>query len=178
MGVRRYDKNSYSKKMRREEIIVDTNALLIPGKFGLDIFEELARLGYRHVIVPKMVVNELKKLKEREGESGGEGEGPRLTGKEKMAVNVGYSLLQKYVDTTISEQKRVSGYRFRCTVTIEEGEKKGENGERMTDELIIALAAERKAAVLTNDRRLRTKLSEAGIVTVYLRGRNRLDERA
>ena len=171
--------------MRREEIIVDTNALLIPGKFGIDIFEELERLGYRHVIVPKMVVNELKKLREREregeGESEDEGEGkgggPRLTGKEKMSANVGYSLLQKYVDITISEQERRSGYnRLRCTVTIEEGEKKGEKGEWMTDELIIALAAERKAAVLTNDRELRTKLSESGIVTVYLRGRNRLDE--
>ena len=160
--------------MNRKEIIVDTNALLIPGKFCLDIFEELERLGYQHIIVSKMVVNELEKLREsKEG-----GSGPGLTGKEKMAANVGYSLLQKYVYTTISEQERRPGYRLRCTVTIESGEKRDEKCEWSTDEMIVALAVERKAAVLTNDRELRTKLSAAGIAKVYLRGRNRLDERA
>jgi len=162
--------------MRRKEVIVDTNALLIPGKFGIDIFKELERLGYQHVIVPKMVVNELKKLREREGESKAEKSG--LTGRDKMAANLGYSLLQKYTEPPIpiSEEEDRSGYRLRCRVTIEEGEKTKEKGESMTDELIIALAAEKKAAVLTNDRELRTKLSEAGIARVYLRGKNRLDE--
>ena len=42
--------------------------------------------------------------------------------------------------------------------------------------MIAALTLKRKAAVLTNDEELRTKLSHAGIVTVYLRGRNRLEE--
>jgi len=144
--------------MIRKEVIVDTNALLIPGEFGVDIFEELERLGYVHIIVPRMVLTELDRLRQR----------PGLKGKEKIAANVGCSLIRKYTDT--SEQERMS---TGCTISIEEGEK----GEGDTDEMIAALALKRKAAVLTNDEELRTKLSRAGIVTVYLRGKNRLEER-
>ncbi|MBK5190533.1 MAG: DNA-binding protein [Methanosarcinales archaeon] len=143
--------------MIRKEVIVDTNALLIPGEFGVDIFEELERLGYVHIIVPRMVLTELDMLRDR----------PGLKGKEKIAATVGYSLIRKYTDA--SEQERMS---TGCTISIEEGEK----GEEDTDEMIVELARKRKAAVLTNDEELRTKLSQAGIVTVYLRGRNRLEE--
>jgi len=147
--------------MIRKEVIVDTNALLIPGEFGVDIFEELARLGYVHIIVPKMVLTELDRLRQRSG----------LKGKEKIAANVGYSLIRKYTDT--SEQERMS---TGCTISIEAGAGEVEKGEEHTDEMIVELARKRKAAVLTNDEELRTKLSQAGIVTVYLRGRNRLEE--
>jgi rRNA-processing protein FCF1 len=152
----------------RKEVIVDTNALLIPGIFGIDIFEELERLGYLRVIVPKAVVNELNQLRQRSG----------LKGKERMAANVGYSLIQNYAHTSGQEQEQEHAS-LRCTVTIEEPEEEGEAGgsgeEGDTDELIAALARKRKAAVLTNDEELRTKLTQAGIVTVYLRGRNRLE---
>jgi rRNA-processing protein FCF1 len=148
-----------------KEVIADTNALLIPGIFGIDIFEELARLGYLRVIVPKEVVKELDQLRHRSG----------LKGKERMAANVGYSLIQKYAHTSGQKQERGP---IRCTVTIEEPEEEEGGVEvRDTDELIAALALKRKAAVLTNDEELRTKLTQAGIVTVYLRGRNRLEER-
>jgi rRNA-processing protein FCF1 len=142
----------------RKEVIVDTNALLIPGEFGVDIFGELEKLGYLHVIVPRMVLNELDQLRKRSG----------LKGKERMAAKVGYSLIRKYTDT--SEQERVP---IRCTVSIVEVE---EEGVKDTDEMIATLALKRKTAVLTNDEELRSKLSQAGIVTVYLRGRNRLEE--
>jgi rRNA-processing protein FCF1 len=154
----------------RKEVIVDTNALLIPGIFGIDIFEELERLGYLRVIVPKEVVNELNQLRQRPAAG--------LKGKERMAANVGYSLIQNYAHTTGQEQEREP---IRCTVTIEEPEEgeeeEGGGEEGDTDERIAALAQKRKAAVLTNDEELRTKLTQAGIVTVYLRGRNRLEER-
>jgi rRNA-processing protein FCF1 len=151
----------------RKEVIVDTNALLIPGIFGIDIFEELERLGYLRVIVPKEVVNELNQLRQRPAAG--------LKGKERMAANVGYSLIQNYAHTSGQKQERGP---IRCTVTIEEPEEEEEGGgeEGDTDELIAALAQKRKAAVLTNDEELRTKLTQAGIVTVYLRGRNRLEE--
>ncbi len=149
--------------MKRKEVIVDTNALLIPGEFGVDIFEELARLGYVHILVPGMVVTELDRLRRR----------PGLKGKEKIAANVGYSLIRKYTDT--SEQERTPAG---CTVSIsiEEGAGEVEKEEGDTDAMIAALALKRRAAVLTNDEELRLKLSQAGIVTVYLRGKNRLEE--
>jgi len=149
-------------KASGKEVIVDTNALLIPGEFGVDIFEELARLGYLHIIVPRVVLNELDRLRQRS----------RLKGKEKIAANIGYSLIHRYTNTSGQQEGRMS---VRWRISIEEAE--GEQGERDTDEIITALAVKRKAAVLTNDESLRTKLSRAGVTTVYLRGRNRLEER-
>jgi len=144
----------------RKEVIVDTNALLIPGEFGVDIFEELARLGYVHILVPKKVLTELDRLRQR----------PGLKGKEKIAANVGYSLIRKYIDTS-GQERRSAG----CMVSISIEEVEVE-GMKDTDAMIAALALKRKAAVLTNDEELRTKLSHAGIATVYLRGGNRLVE--
>ena len=141
-------------------MIVDTNALLIPGEFGVDIFDELERLGYEHIIVPEAVLSELDRLRRR----------PNLKGKEKRAAKIGYSLVLKHV---YEEPDR-------CMVTInkEEEEESGvRERERDVDELIVKMALTLKAAVLTSDEPLRRKLSEAGIATVYLRGKSRLEEK-
>jgi rRNA-processing protein FCF1 len=141
--------------MIRKEVIVDTNALLIPGEFGVDIFYELERLGYETVIVPKKVLNELHELKQR----------PGLKGKEKRAAKIGYSLVLTYAS------RQEPG---RCRVTIKEEEEERE--ERDTDDWIAWFALKKKAAVLTNDEKLKRKLTNAGIATVYLRGKCRLEE--
>jgi rRNA-processing protein FCF1 len=140
----------------RKKVIVDTNALLIPGEFGVDIFYELEKLGYTRIIVPKVVLNELDGLRQR----------PGLKGKEKRAAKIGYSLVLKYVHAEPD--------RFTVTINEEEG-----GGERNidTDEWIVELALKKKAAVLTNDELLMRKLSKAGIATVYLRGKSRLEEK-
>lgn len=137
--------------------MVDTNALFIPGGFGVDIFEELERLGYRHIIVLKAVMNELDRLRWD------------LKGKDKRAANVGYSLLLRYLHHKASEQEQMQG---RCRVTLDEADV----GEMNTDELIVDVALKRNAAVLTIDEPLKRKLTKAGIVTVYLRGKCRLEE--
>jgi len=145
---------------------VDTNALLIPGEFGVDIFDELERLGYLHIIVPRVVLNELDTLRKSQG----------LKGRDKIAANVGYSLIQRYTHAAVPRDERMP-IRSRVSIEEVEGEKEKEKEEEDTDEIITALALKRKAAVLTNDEKLRTKLSQAGIATVYLRGGNRLEER-
>jgi rRNA-processing protein FCF1 len=61
----------------------------------------------------------------------------------------------------------------RCRVTIKEEE---EGEERDTDDWIAWFALKKKAAVLTNDEKLKRKLTNAGIATVYLRGKCRLEE--
>ena len=145
--------------MLRKKVIVDTNALLIPGEFGVDIFEELEGLGYEHIIVPEAVLSELDRLRRR----------PNLKGKEKRAAKIGYSLVLKYV------HEEHDG----CMVTINKEEEEEESGgrKRDVDELIAKMALKLKAAVLTSDEPLRRKLSEAGIATVYLRGKSRLEEK-
>lgn len=48
--------------MGKKKIILDTNGLMIPGQFGVEILSELERLGFDSLIVPKPVVLELEKL--------------------------------------------------------------------------------------------------------------------
>jgi len=44
------------------KVIIDTNALMIPFQFNVDIFEELERLGYHTHLVPTSVIRELDTL--------------------------------------------------------------------------------------------------------------------
>jgi len=47
------------------KIILDTNALMVPAEFGVDIFSELARLGFDEWIVPSGVARELERIASR-----------------------------------------------------------------------------------------------------------------
>ncbi|MCX9085136.1 MAG: DNA-binding protein [Candidatus Methanoperedens sp.] len=64
-------------------VIIDTNGLMIPGQFGLDIFSELEQLGYDSYIVAGACVRELEKVRA----SG--------RGKDKMAAKLALSLLSR-----------------------------------------------------------------------------------
>jgi uncharacterized protein len=44
------------------KVILDTNALMVPEQFGVDIFSELLRLGYAEWQVPAAVLGELRSL--------------------------------------------------------------------------------------------------------------------
>jgi len=46
----------------KREVIIDTNGLMIPGQFGIDIFMELKRLGFDSYIVPRASIRELEKI--------------------------------------------------------------------------------------------------------------------
>ena len=48
------------------KIIIDTNGFMIPVQFGVDIFEELKRLGFNEFLVPEAVVFEIERLIKRE----------------------------------------------------------------------------------------------------------------
>ena len=47
----------------KSKVIIDTNGLMIPGQFGIDIFSELEQLGFYSYIVPSASVKELEKIK-------------------------------------------------------------------------------------------------------------------
>ncbi|MDY6865465.1 MAG: DNA-binding protein [Halobacteriota archaeon] len=64
-------------------VIIDTNALMIPANFNLDIFSELERLGFEEFIVPNAVVRELEGLQSK------------LKGREKIAARVALTLLNR-----------------------------------------------------------------------------------
>jgi hypothetical protein len=64
------------------KVVIDTNALMIPGAFGVDIFSELRRLGYDKFLVPRAVVSELERLQ-------------RSRGKERISANIAIDLLKE-----------------------------------------------------------------------------------
>lgn len=117
------------------KVIIDTNALMIPIQFNVDIFDELQRLGFNEFVVPKAVLNELDTLVDRS------------KGKDKMAAKVARSLAD------------------RCEVADITG---------FADDVILGLADDSGAAVLTNDIKLKNRLCEKNITVVYLRQKNRL----
>ena len=128
---------------------MDTNALLIPGTFGIDIYEELEDMGYLEIIIPESVIKELEALSKSE------------KGRTRKAAQIGYQLVLQHLQLADS----------RSRVFIE---RKGRDTNRDTDSEIIRMAKMRDAAVLTNDAELRRRLRQEGIPTVFLRGKNRL----
>jgi len=46
----------------KSKVIIDTNGLMIPGQFGIDIFSELEHLGFYSFIVPSASVKELERI--------------------------------------------------------------------------------------------------------------------
>ncbi|HOW14775.1 DNA-binding protein [Methanosarcina sp.] len=118
------------------KIIIDTNGFMIPVQFGVDIFEELKRLGFNEFYVPEAVVFEIEKLIKRE------------KGSNRTAAKVARSMIE------------------RCRLVA---------GIGPADDVILRLAKEMEAAVLTNDIGLKRRLAEIGIQTVALRQRNKLD---
>lgn len=47
------------------KVLLDANALMVPGQFGVDIFEELERLGFREFLVARPVLLEMMALAAR-----------------------------------------------------------------------------------------------------------------
>jgi rRNA-processing protein FCF1 len=65
------------------KVIIDTNALMVPEQFGVDIFSELLRLGYAKWLVPASVLGELRSLATRADK-----------GKDKIAARVALGLAE------------------------------------------------------------------------------------
>jgi uncharacterized protein len=77
--------------------ILDTNALMTPEQFGVDIFSELQRLGYIECIVPRPVLRELRSLTTKADK-----------GRDKVAARVGLGLAEqcKIMDTAANDADR------------------------------------------------------------------------
>lgn len=117
------------------KVIIDTNGLMIPGQFGIDIFSELKRLGFDSYLVVWASVKELEKIY-TEGR-----------GKDRAAARIALSLMDK------------------CTIIEKNG---------FVDDIIIDMAVDENAAVLTNDVELKKRLCSKGVTIVHLRGKTHL----
>lgn len=133
-------------------IILDTNMLLVPGQYKIDIFDELIRLGYTEFIITNSVVRELlilsKKYKKK---------------KDIMAVNLAMSLLDrcKIVEMDkVMEKQKILRHTDRNTIA---------------DDDILDLADE-IGAVATNDKKLIEDLKKKNVKVVRLRQKKILVE--
>jgi len=79
------------------KVILDTNALMMPEQFGVDIFSELQRLGFLECIVPKPVLRELESLTIKADK-----------GRDKTSARVGLGLAHqcKIMDTAVDGADR------------------------------------------------------------------------
>ena len=79
------------------KVILDTNALMVPEQFGVEIFSELRRLGFTQCLVPGPVLRELKLLTVKADK-----------GRDKVAARVGLGLSEqcKIIDTEIDDADR------------------------------------------------------------------------
>lgn len=117
------------------KVIIDTNGLMIPGQFGVDIFSELKRLGFDSFLIPRASVKELEKIYSQG------------RGKDRAAANIALSLLD------------------RCTIIEKNGS---------ADDIIVEIASDTDAAVLTSDIELKKRLCSKGVTIVHLREKTRL----
>ncbi|SFM62407.1 DNA-binding protein [Methanolobus profundi] len=118
------------------KVIIDTNALMIPVQFNVDIFEELKRLGFDDHLVPRAVINELNILVKT------------LKGADRTAAKVARAMAD------------------RCEIIEAEGH---------ADDVILDLATDLPASVLTNDIGLRKRLQKKDVLVICLRQKNRLE---
>ncbi len=66
-------------------MVIDTNGMMIPGQFGIDIFAELKRLGFDSYIVPRASVRELEKISSQG------------RGKDRTAARIALNLLERCI---------------------------------------------------------------------------------
>jgi rRNA-processing protein FCF1 len=71
------------------KVLVDTNGLMVPAQHGIDVFEELKRLGYDECVVPSAVIDELEALKSR------------LRGSDLAALKVALAALAKETGSAV-----------------------------------------------------------------------------
>lgn len=119
------------------KVLFDANALMVPGQFGVDVFGELERLGYRKFLVPRPVIRELVALA-----------GLADSRRDRAAARIGLALAEG------------------CEVVEASGE---------ADDCLVDLALKTGAAVFTNDKELKKKLSTRGVTVIHLRQRRRLE---
>ena len=129
-------------------VLLDTNFLMIPYQFKIDIFSELDRLipeGYKIVIL-STVVDELKKIQEI------------ARGKDKISARIGLQLIEKK-NLEIIEGLKIT------------------KGLGRADKAILDFACQNKenTIVCTNDKGIKRILKENDIRIICMRGKRKLE---
>jgi len=133
-------------------VIIDTNMLLVPGQFKVDIFTELDRIMDEpyEITILEGSLQELEKIKKTG------------SGADKQAAKLGHMLLEH-------QKKRESAASSNCKgLKILHSSK-----EKTVDDAIVEIA-EDDTLVATNDSGLKRRLLEKGVRVIYLKQQQHL----
>jgi rRNA-processing protein FCF1 len=127
------------------KIIIDTNFLLVPYQFNVDIFSEFQRLfGIYECYIIDKTIQELEKIKS-------------LGGKDKIAANIGLGLIENQKISIINSKKHDL------------------NNNYVDNIIINICKKDNTYVVATNDIELKDKLKKSNIKIIRLRQKKYLD---
>ena len=127
-------------------VLLDTNFMMVPSQFRVDIFTELQRLcsfQYKIAVIEE-TVEELENIIQKQ------------KGKEQKAAELALQLIREKGIQVISSQAK--------TKTL-----------KNADQLILALAEQGNTVVATQDRLLRDQLRAKNIPVIVVRQKNHLE---
>ena len=128
-----------------QKILLDTNFLLIPAAFNVDIFSEFNRI---------FPINTLfildKSLKELEGII------LNQKGKYKQQAKIGLQMVKNYSITTIKTEKHINTYKSTSKILS-------------VDDLIVNFAIKENYIVATQDKEIKAKLKKHNKKAIILR---------
>jgi uncharacterized protein len=134
------------------KVIIDTNMLLVPGQFKVDIFTELDRVIDEpyEIIVLESTIDELRKISET------------ASGADKQAAKLAMMLINHQ-----KERKTAASTRSQCKAL-----KITASSFQYVDDAILEIAEDEFVA--TNDSALKRRLLDKGVRVIYLKQQKHL----
>ena len=127
-----------------QKILLDTNFLLIPAAFNVDIFSELNRLFPRNkLFILDLSIGELKNIELKQ------------KGKYKQEARLGLQMIKKYKISTIKTEKHINASKSTSTIPV--------------DNLIVDFALTGGYLVATQDKEIKVKLKKQNKKSITLR---------
>lgn len=156
------------------KIILDTNFLVYCAKNKIDYVEEISNLlnGNYELVVPKQVIEELEKIKNKKSEHipfvKRIGKFKKTTGKDKLAADLALQLLSKRKIKIVNAHGENIGQKFLNFSPVSPSLKSQRLGD--VDKAIINLANEnKKNIVCTLDREMRGILGRVILINRFKR---------
>ena len=127
-----------------QKILLDTNFLLIPAAFNVDIFSEFNRLFPKNTLfILDKSIGELKNIEFNQ------------QGKHKQQAKIGLQMVKKYDISTIKTEKHINTSKSTSTIPV--------------DDLIVNFALTGGYMVATQDKEIKVKLKKHNNKNITLR---------
>ena len=128
-----------------QKILLDTNFLLIPAAFNVDIFSEFNRIFPKNkLFILDKSIEELINIELKQ------------KGKYKQEARLGLQMVKKYKISTIKTEKHINAYKSTSTIPV-------------VDDLIVDFAITGDYLVATQDKEIKVKLKKHNKKNITLR---------